>query len=66
MTARMLFDLNIDPDETRNVAEDGDYKKVVEELSALIIADESNQPWSPLLDRYIESRFTFSHSAAVE
>ena len=66
VTARMLFDLNIDPDETRNVAEDGDYKKVVEELSALIIADESNQPWSPLLDRYIESRFTFSHSAAVE
>ena len=66
VTAKMLFDLNIDPDETRNVAEDSDYEKVVEELSALITADESSQPWSPLLDRYIESRFTFSHSRAVQ
>ena len=56
VTARMLFDLTVDPDETRNVAEESDYQETVAELSALLTADESGQPWSPLVPDHIETR----------
>ncbi len=47
--ARMLYDLSIDPEETRNVAEVSTYQEVVLELSARITANDSNSPWSPSL-----------------
>ena len=47
--ARMLYDLSIDPEETRNVAEVSAYQEVVLELSARITANDSNSPWSPSL-----------------
>ena len=44
MTASMLYDLTIDPEETRNVAEVSAYEGVVLELSARISANDSNAP----------------------
>lgn len=56
VTARMLYDLEVDPDETINVAEEGSYEQIVNELSALITADRSGQPWSPRVPEHIEWR----------
>jgi len=53
VTARMLYDLSIDPEETRNVAEVSAYREVVLELSARIKANDSNSPWSPSLRKSI-------------
>jgi len=54
--ARMLFDLSIDPGETRNIVEEDRYKEVVSELSAFITADESGSPWSPIVRDHVEVR----------
>ena len=54
--ARMLYDLSVDPDETRNVAEEDRYKDVVFELSTFITSDDSGQPWSPMVRDHVEAR----------
>lgn len=54
--ARMLFDLEIDPDETRNVSEEAEYGEVVDELNALITADQSGYPWSQLVRNFVDAR----------
>jgi len=54
--ARMLFDLDVDPQETRNVSEEDGYREVVAELSALITADQSGYPWSQLVRDYVDTR----------
>jgi arylsulfatase A-like enzyme len=56
ITDRMLFDLSLDPNETRSVAEEGAYADVVRELSALITADESFVEWSPIVRRNVANR----------
>jgi arylsulfatase A-like enzyme len=56
VTARMLFDLRVDPNETKNVAEEDGYDEVVAELGALITEDESAHPWSPLVWQHVEAR----------
>ena len=53
VTARMLYDLSIDPEETRNVAEVSEYEDVVLELSTRITAHDSNSPWSPSLRKNV-------------
>ncbi|GMR22225.1 MAG: sulfatase [Acidobacteriota bacterium] len=53
VTARMLYDLSNDPEETRNVAEVSAYEEVVLELSARITANDSNSPWSPSLRKSV-------------
>jgi hypothetical protein len=52
----MLFDLRVDPNETKNVAEEDGYDEVVAELGALITEDESAHPWSPLVWQHVEAR----------
>ncbi|MFL2546809.1 MAG: sulfatase [Candidatus Rariloculaceae bacterium] len=59
VTARMLYDLAVDPDETINISEKAEYTGVVEELSALITADDSGKPWSPRIPPYVELRKTW-------
>ncbi|MGI9260312.1 MAG: sulfatase [Gammaproteobacteria bacterium] len=54
--ARMLFDLSVDPEETKNVAEEDRYNDVVAELSSLITEDESGQSWSPLVWEHVQAR----------
>ncbi len=54
--ARMLFDLSVDPDETRNVAEDARYNDIVAELSSLITEDDSDHAWSPLVREHVRAR----------
>lgn len=54
--ARMLFDLSVDPDETRNVSEEDRYNDVVAELSALITEDGSGDSWSPLVWEHVQAR----------
>ena len=54
--ARMLFDLDVDPDETRSVSEESGYQEVVAELSALITEDQSGHPWSPRVRNFVETR----------
>ncbi|NNC64040.1 MAG: sulfatase [Gammaproteobacteria bacterium] len=56
VSARMLFDLELDPEETRNVSEEGDYSQAVAELSALITADRSGYPWSQVVRDYVDAR----------
>ena len=52
----MLFDLDVDPDETGNVSEESGYQGVVAELGALIAEDRSGHPWSPIVWNYVETR----------
>lgn len=47
VTARMLYDLKVDPGETTNVAGDADYEDVVRELNELITRNGTNVEWSP-------------------
>jgi arylsulfatase A-like enzyme len=54
--ARMLSDLDVDPDETRNVSEEAEYTEVVEELSALITADRSGGSWAPRVRDFVTAR----------
>jgi iduronate 2-sulfatase len=54
--ARMLFDLDVDRDETRNVSEERGYQDVVAELSALITEDQSGHPWSQVVSSFVETR----------
>jgi iduronate 2-sulfatase len=61
--ARMLTDLDVDPDETRNVAEEAEYSKVVEELSALITADQSGGSWAPRVRDFVADRDGAQNSA---
>ena len=63
VSARMLFDLDADPDETKNVAEERVYRQVVAELSELITADESGYPWSPLVRDFVDARDASRRSA---
>lgn len=46
ISARMLFDVINDPDETLNLAEQTDYEQLVTRFNELITADNSNAPWS--------------------
>ncbi|MGI9259628.1 MAG: sulfatase [Gammaproteobacteria bacterium] len=54
--ARMLFDLEADPEETRNVAEESEYKSTVAELSKLITDDRSGLSWSPIVRNFVGNR----------
>ena len=54
--ARMLFDLDVDRDETRNVSEESGYQDVVAELGALITEDESGHSWAQLVRDFVETR----------
>jgi arylsulfatase A-like enzyme len=56
ITARMLFDLNVDPNETINCADNSEYSDVVNNLSELITQDNSNSPWSPLVRFVVNAR----------
>ena len=61
--ARMLTDLDVDPEETRNIAEEAKYSEVVEELSALITADQSGAPWAPRVRDFVIDRDSTQNSA---
>ena len=61
--ARMLYDLEVDPDETRNVSEETEYTEMVEELSALITADQSGGPWAPRVRDFVAARDGARNSA---
>jgi len=61
--ARMLYDLEVDPDETRNVSEEAEYTEMVEELSALITADQSGGPWAPRVRDFVAARDGARNSA---
>ena len=61
--ARMLYDLEVDPDETRNVSEEVEYTEMVEELSALITADKSGAPWAPRVREFVVARDGARNSA---
>ncbi len=52
----MLYDLDVDPEETRNVSEEDEYRAVVDELSALITADQSGGAWSALVRDFVATR----------
>ena len=54
--ARMLYDLETDPDETINVSEEPRYAGTVEELAALITQDQSGDSWSQLVRDFVENR----------
>jgi len=56
ITVRTLFDLSSDPEETRNVADEPAFAKVVDELNLIIDDDDSNSPWSPLVRQIVTSR----------
>ncbi|MEH6557245.1 MAG: sulfatase [Oceanicoccus sp.] len=56
ITARMLFDLSNDPNETTNLAEDPQYSELVLKLSEVITQDDSNSPWSPLVRFVVNTR----------
>ena len=56
VNARMLFDLDVDPDETRNVSEESGYQGVVAELGELIAQDRSGHPWSQVVRNFVENR----------
>ena len=56
VSARMLYDLEADPEETLNVSEQDEYSEVVDELSALITADRSGYPWSQLVRDFVHMR----------
>ena len=49
VTARMLFDVLADPDETINLAELTGYSGLVQGLSEIITNDRSNSPWAELV-----------------
>ena len=52
----MLFDLDVDPDETRNVSEESGYQGVVTELGELIAEDRSGHPWSQVVRDFVATR----------
>lgn len=54
--ARMLTDLDVDPNETRNVAEDAGYRETAEELSELITNDQSGGPWAARVQDFVTAR----------
>ena len=56
VNARMLFDLDVDPDETRNVSEESGYQGVVAELGELIAQDRSGHSWSQVVRNFVENR----------
>ena len=56
VNARMLFDLDVDPDETRNVSEESEYRGVVAELGELIAEDRSGHSWSQVVRNFVENR----------
>lgn len=52
---RMLFDVKLDPAESRNIVADPALAGVVGSLSRLITEDDSNSEWSELVRRYVGS-----------
>ncbi len=54
--AKVLYDLEIDPDETRNVVEEDKYVEVVRALSSAIKENGTSLAWAPFLRQLVEYR----------